>query len=357
MTSPPSSRRGVADGRSGMDPSAGVRRGRIEPLWDRVDRNRVKVAFFVAAYLAAIALSVVGVTAVIGVVVGLFLARGPETASSFSARLGAILVVAAALGLVGGSAWVAFALLGSEKRLLRRIGAVLTPTGQYTASKLVLKDMAIAAGLDHAPPLWIIPECDRVNAFAVGRTRSTAVIGITQGFADRLDRDDQRAVFANLVARLCSGDVPWATAVSALAGPIWNMRGRDLRSGDDSPVVRRLGAGEEPGEEPDTEDGMAVLLWAGVGFFVVMVTELLLAGHQRQARLVAEKADAEGMLLLKDPRAMLHSLERVLEVNNTVPSAGEPYSDLFYCWAGFGFAPEDDPEFERVGRLREVLGP
>jgi len=71
---------------------------------------------------------------------------------------------------------------------------------------------------------------------------------------------------------------------------------------------------------------------------------------------VAEKADAEAMLLLKDPAEMLAGLSRVLEVNNTVPGAMEAYSMLFFCWAGFGYAPEDDPEMVRVGRLREVLG-
>jgi hypothetical protein len=39
-----------------------------------------------------------------------------------------------------------------------------------------------------------------------------------------------------------------------------------------------------------------------------------------------------------------------------VPAAGDAYSMLFYCWAGFGYAPEDDPEMERIPRLREVLG-
>jgi hypothetical protein len=62
------------------------------------------------------------------------------------------------------------------------------------------------------------------------------------------------------------------------------------------------------------------------------------------------------MLLLKDPREMLRALEKVLLADNTVPSAGEAHSALFYCWAGFGYAPEDDPEFERLSRLREVLG-
>jgi len=53
---------------------------------------------------------------------------------------------------------------------------------------------------------------------------------------------------------------------------------------------------------------------------------------------------------------MLSALERVLDSDNFVPQAGDAYSQLFYCWAGFGFAPEDDPEFCRVSRLCEVLG-
>ncbi len=71
---------------------------------------------------------------------------------------------------------------------------------------------------------------------------------------------------------------------------------------------------------------------------------------------MAEKADAEGMLLLKDPRSMLHAIENVLERDNHVPTAGDAYSQLFFCWAGFGFAPEQDPEMRRVARLRETLG-
>jgi hypothetical protein len=93
-----------------------------------------------------------------------------------------------------------------------------------------------------------------------------------------------------------------------------------------------------------------------VGFVAVILSEILMAGHQRSALLAAEKADAEGMMFLKDPRLMLRALEAVLERNNTVPSAGEAYSALFFCWAGFGYAPESDPEMERIDRLREVLG-
>jgi hypothetical protein len=99
-----------------------------------------------------------------------------------------------------------------------------------------------------------------------------------------------------------------------------------------------------------------VVPWFIAQGIFVLVTEILSWWHLETAWTASEKADAEGMLLLKDPRSMLSALVSVLNADNHVPSAGDAYSQLFYCWAGFGFAPEDDPEFRRVSRLREVLG-
>jgi Zn-dependent protease with chaperone function len=346
--------------RSIIELPEGVRRERIEPLWHRVDRNRVKFVFFIAAYLVSIAASGALLAAVAALLFGLLFVRVPTALVAYYANIGRVAEWAAAGFLVFGSVWVTYALTRSEKRLLAHLGAVLTPTGGYVTTKLALKDMAIAAGFDHAPALWLVPDCSRVNAFCVGRTHSRAVVGVTQGFVDRMSEDDQRAVFANLMARLTNGDVRWATAVSALVGPIWALRDHDLRRDSESPMG-----------DPDREQGGRTLLFTtgassstGLGviyYFVlygllILITELLLAGHQRSTMLTAEKADAEGMLLLKDPHEMLGALERVLMADNTVPSAGEAHSALFYCWAGFGYAPEDDPEFERLSRLREVLG-
>jgi hypothetical protein len=153
-----------------MDLPKGVRRERIEPLWERVDRNRVKFALFIIAYLFSIAASAAVFAAVAAVVVGLVFVRVPEVAFAYYANLGRVVGWAGVAALAFGAIWVAYALTRSEKRLLGQIGAILTPTGSYTSTKLVLKDMALAAGFEHAPPLWVIPDCTRVNAFAVGRT-------------------------------------------------------------------------------------------------------------------------------------------------------------------------------------------
>lgn len=170
---------------------------------------------------------------------------------------------------------------------------------------------------------------------------------MTRGFVDKLTPDEQRAVFANLMARIRSLDTLFATAVSALMGPIWALRDYDLRALD---------------RERHDADGRVAYsseeasLWILVYGVVVVVTEVLSWWHQESAWMASEKTDAEGMLLLKDPRLMLSALERMLGADNFVPSAGDACSQLFYCWAGFGFAPEDDPEFRRVSRLREICG-
>jgi Zn-dependent protease with chaperone function len=328
------------------------RRGRVEPLWDRIERDRVKVGVFVAAFVGAAALSLALMVGVAGLFLGLALLSRTSEETGFLAALPYIMLGAFVLGLALAAVHVGRVLAHPESRLPGAFGAVPAQEGTLPVTESALQDMAIAAGLSVAPSLWLIDDCDRINAFALGLREDAAVVGVTQGFCDRLSADDQRAVFANLMVRVSGGDTLWATVLSAIMGPIWGQRASQLRGQDASDGSALTGGAVAAArEDPQAVIGVFVL-----GFFGVVLTELLMEGHERAALAAAEKADAEGMLLLKDPVQMLDGLERVLEADNTVPLAGEAYSSLFFCWAGSGYAPEDDPEMERLGRLREVLG-
>jgi len=334
------------------------RRDRIEPLWDRIDQTRLKVGLFIALFILAAAASLALMVAVAGVFFGwIVLARGANTG-----LLTALPFLTVGAGLVGAglaAVHVNRMLTRPEERLPGLFGAVPVQRGTLPQTESALKDMAIAVGQPNGPWLWLIDDCDRINAFALGIEDSRLVVGVTRGFLDRLSVDDQRAVFANLMARVRSGDTLWATVITAIMGPIWQQRATQLATddtlqGDEGTWTNALTggiAGATARENPEAVVGVFVL-----GFLGVVLTELLMAGHERAALAAAEKADAEGMMLLKDPEQMLSSLATVLEANNTVPGAWEAYSSLFFCWAGFGYAPEDDPEMERLGRLREVLG-
>lgn len=333
-----------------------ARRDRVQPLWDRIDAQRFKVAVFLVIFALG-----AGVALALFVGLGGLLLAGAAMRSGHTgdvlAVLPAAMAVSVGLGALFATGQAGRMLSHPERRLLGRFGAVPAQKGTYLDTKSALHDMAIAAGYPHSPTLWVIPDCDRVNAFAIGLKESSAVIGVTQGFAERLSVDDQRAGFANLMARLKSGDTLWATAVSSVMGPIWAARTMQLRSQEKREEEPRRAFWTGSTSYTGSEGGDAGVVGGFIlGFFAVVLTEVMMAGHERAAMAAAEKADAEGMLLLKDPAMMLTGLRHTLEANNTVPGAGEQYSMLFYCWAGFGYAPEDDPEMVRLGRLREVLG-
>lgn len=327
------------------------RKDRIEPLWDRIDSSRVKIVLFLTLFIGAGALAW-------AVVVALLAAAVVVLAGSQAQPYVYAYAFVAGLLLGGGLATVHAVrnLTGTRSLLPRRLGAVPVAPDALLAVRSTLQDMAIAAGFGYTPSLWIIEGSTRINAFAVGTSEQDAVVGITRGFADRLSADAQRAVFANLMARLRNGNTAWATVVTAVIGPMWAVRDAQYRAqdeGDSDVVVDRIAL-----PLLKLSGQFATLIFNGVWFVLlaIVVSEMLMAGHERSARAASEKADAEGMLLLKDPQSMLWGLVQVLEAMNTVPQAGEAYSMLFYCWAGEGYAPEDDPEMRRIGRLREVLG-
>jgi len=333
--------------------SASPRRDRIEPLWDRVDANRVRLAVFVVLFVFGSVLGFVLVfVAPITFFIVLRLFADASTSAAMHAFWSAVLSIGAVFGALA-SAWAAFTLLRSEKWLLKRLGATLVPTGQLLETKMALKDMAIAAGLGVAPALYLI-DTRSTNAFVFAARRRRAVVGVTWGFVTKLSVDEQRAAFANLVARLRSGDTITATGITALMWPVHAWRSSRFAAADkEYGDLQVTGSRDSDGSGSDS-GGFVLYFLFGMGFAIV--SELAAAGHRRSQLSTAEKADAEGMLLLKDPVSMLDALNHCVELDNLVPSAGEAFAELFYCWTGASSGEADDPEWQRVARLREVLG-
>jgi Zn-dependent protease with chaperone function len=331
----------------------GVRVDHIEPLPRRIERNRLRFVAFMVLFTSAVALSLAITTALGTLLLGFLLLRETTmfwnmTASELAWLVKLVAGGSFAVGFLAAWVWALVQLSRSEMVLLRRLEARMPKGGTLLQTKSVLRDMAIAGGLPKTPQFYVI-DTPKVNAFVLGRTPEKARIGVTRGFLEKIAIDEQRAVFANLVARILSADTLWATAVSAIMGPVWAVREHDYHAPSTFTAEDMSGTASRRGNDWR----IAALVLYGV---MVVVTEVFAWYHREAAWKAAEKADAEGMMLLKDPRSMLRAIENVLERDNYVPTAGDAYSQVFFCWAGFGFAPEDDPEMRRVARLRETLG-
>lgn len=333
---------------------------RREPLWDRVDRNRFRLVAYLVVFAVVCSVAIgAGIAFAAAALLALStVAEAPRALVPglrwlLSGGVWRIWMVALFLALV----YEAWALGRSEKWLVRRLDAGLVPKGVLLETKMALKDMAIASGQDVAPALYVM-DTPNVNAFVFKAPGRRAVLGVTHGLVDKLSLREQRAVFANLVARLASGDTMVSSAVTSLLAPLQWYRGHRIRALDVEDAFMRKAA-ERRKQNPAAEDTSplsSVVLLLPFLAPMILAGEILAAAQRRSQLTAAEKADAEGMLLLKDPDPMLSALERCVRLNNNVPLADESLGDIFYCWTGDSTDDEDDPEWQRVKRLREVLG-
>ncbi len=360
-------------------------RFRPEPLWVRVDRNRAKIVWFVVLFVTGSAiLLTAALVGVPGTLIGL---AGSATDAIVPAAYVADLVLAMVISicalLAAGTVAAAVQLANAEDWVRNRFKGVPLQPGAHPGFETVVAEMAIAAGLGEAPAVVVL-DTPVVNAYALGTRRSRPTIGVTRGLLGALDTDEQRAVVAALVARVLSGDILFATALAALMGPLKLIRGsgRALMAGGGGCADGCAGSGCADGCSgvgdvgdgcgclfdalDDTDSGGGCLAAAGVAVFMVVVAVITYVAVVGAAWIVTlwgrllhrtayEKADAEGMLLLKDPSAMLSALGKVMASDTTIADGDLSYDGIFYTPTS-GTPKVERAESRRMRRLAEVLG-
>lgn len=350
---------------------------KTQPLWARVDANRIKVAVFVTSFVAG---SAVLLEFAMVVVPGTLLSLLTDDYETYFAAFG--LVVASTFGLLlaVGALLAAIQLANAEDWVRARFKGRDLAEGEAVDLQAVVGDIALAAGLAEPPRVVVIEAPgESVNALAVGTTRSRPLIGVTPGFLTALTPDEQRAVAATLVARVVAGDIMFGTALAALMGPIKAVRELNTAAGGaaagcadagcSSPGCADAGC-SDPGCSgcADFDDlgsnGCGGLI--AIAVFIAVVAAVTYLAVQTAAWIVTlwgralhrtayEKADAEGMLLLKDPSAMLSALAKTSRSINAVSRGDASYDGIFYASTS-GRPAVERVERRRYERLREVLG-
>lgn len=104
-------------------------------------------------------------------------------------------------------------LLGTEYREITKETA-----GNAKEQQLynVIEEMKIAAGLHYMPKIFII-NANYMNAFASGYSEKSAMVAITQGLLDKLNRDELQAVMAHELSHIRHLDIKITLTASLLA--------------------------------------------------------------------------------------------------------------------------------------------
>lgn len=124
-----------------------------------------------------------------------------------------MLVVAGISLLVSYAFYDRLMLMGTEYR-------EITPTTAQTAAEKqfynIIEEMKIAAGLSYMPKVYLI-EADYMNAFASGYSEKSAMVAITRGLLEKLDRDEIQAVMAHELSHIRHMDIKVTLTASLLA--------------------------------------------------------------------------------------------------------------------------------------------
>ena len=216
----------------------------------------------------------------------------------------------------------------------------------------VVEEMAIASGTP-TPPVYLLEQERGINAFAAGFTPSDAVIGVTRGCAEQLDRDQLQGVIAHEFSHILNGDmrlnirlmgVLYGILVIGLIGTFL------LRSSFFAGAGRRRS--RDNSALAIAAIGAAVM---AVGFIGSFFANLIQASVSRQREFLA---DASAVQFTRNPRGIAGALEKIakLATGSRVahPNASEA-SHLFFSQALAGglqslFATHP-PLAERIRRL------
>ena len=108
-----------------------------------------------------------------------------------------------------GSLYKVLALAGGGARVAEMLDAELLVYGSGDLKKQrllnVVEEMAIASGTP-VPPVYLLDEAG-INAFAAGYKPGDAVIGITRGALDKLNREQLQGVIAHEFSHILNGDM------------------------------------------------------------------------------------------------------------------------------------------------------
>ncbi|MBW3551170.1 MAG: M48 family metalloprotease, partial [Proteobacteria bacterium] len=147
-------------------------------------------------------LAVLGMVLAVNVVVVFALGYSPGTL--VSATVGTLAVV----GL--GSLFRIASLRGGGEPVALQMGGVPVPedTADLNLRRLrnVVEEIAIAAGVP-VPKVYVLEHEAAINAFAAGYSPADAVVAVTRGALERLNRDELQGVIAHEFSHILNGDM------------------------------------------------------------------------------------------------------------------------------------------------------
>ncbi|MDX3775163.1 M48 family metallopeptidase [Chromatiaceae bacterium AAb-1] len=218
------------------------------------------------------------------------------------------LIVLGAVGIAVSVKWLQLRQGGQAvaKALGGQIVSAATTDPALRRLLNITEEMALAANVP-VPPVYLLPE-QGINAFAAGYSPADAVIGVTKGCIEQLNRDELQGVIAHEFSHILNGDMRMNIRMIAILNGI-------LFLGHIGYLLMRSGsAGRHRRSSGNNKNnGVAAILLLALGLVVIgylgsFFGNLIKAAVSRQREFLA---DASAVQFTRNPSGIAGALKRI----------------------------------------------
>lgn len=203
----------------------------------------------------------------------------------------------------------------SDKMVLSSVNAKLLEKKDNPELYRIVENLAIGDGLP-LPKIYTIND-DAPNAFATGRDPKHAVLCVTIGLLNKLNKSELEGVIAHELSHVKNYDIRLMSIVAILVGTVAIIADMFLRH-----MWFR--------EHDNNRSGNAQIFFLILGIFFAIISPLVATIIQLAISRKREYlADASGALLTRYPEGLASALEKIANDPKTLKNASNATAHLF----------------------------
>jgi len=234
----------------------------------------------------------------------------------------------------------------SDKIVLAMARAKKIEKKDYPELFRIVENLSLAAGLP-TPQIYLIEE-DQPNAFATGRDEKHAVVAVTRGLLERLEKPELEGVIAHELSHIRNKDMLLQTIVVVLVGIVAILSDLFLRMSYWGGIRKR--------EERDSLSAILAVFGLVAAILAPLAATLIQLAISRKREFLA---DATGALLTRYPEGLARALEKISAYPRSMKIASNATAHLFIVnpFRGSKIAnlfSTHPPIEERIKALREM---
>ncbi len=284
-------------------------------FFDEIEKNKIES-------MILIVITVI-LYSIFGAVIGFLFSNDPDIAIASLIIFGTVAIFLA---------WNSYN--NSESIIVNSMNLIPADKKRYRRLYDLVEGLTIAADIP-MPKLYII-NSPNINAFAAGKDPQHAIIGVTKGALERLDRDELEGVLAHEISHIKNRDTLLMTIVATFVGIamivlniLFRVRARDRK-----------------------DKAATIFLAILASAITILFLKLLQYAISRKREYLA---DSTAVSFNRNPDALADALEKIKKYNENETEVSTAYEHMFFAPINVrGLFSTHPPIEKRIEKLRSM---